>query len=163
MSASIGSRPLRSRGNRGRHHRPIAELIGLGAAVDYLNELGREASEPTSGSSTAARAAHAHERHGDHITIQGPPRSDRRGALIRFVSGIHPHDKPSADPPNGDLRGASHQCAKPMDARLGVGGHMSSVGLPVQRCGRCSTTSPTHSPHGRVSSSGSSSKRPGRT
>jgi cysteine desulfurase/selenocysteine lyase len=96
----------------------IAEVIGLGAAVDYLNALGME-------------AIRAHEREIteyayealseiDGLTLYGPPPSRRAGVISFALAGIHPHDLATiADRDQVCLR-AGHHCAMPLMTRLGV-------------------------------------------
>jgi cysteine desulfurase/selenocysteine lyase len=96
----------------------IAEVIGLGAAVDYLDALGME-------------AVRAHEREVteyayealsdiDGLTLYGPPPSRRAGVISFALEGIHPHDLATiADRDQVCLR-AGHHCAMPLMTRLGV-------------------------------------------
>ncbi|HEV3189068.1 MAG TPA: SufS family cysteine desulfurase [Polyangiaceae bacterium] len=96
----------------------IAEVIGLGAAVDYLDALGME-------------AVRAHEREVteyayealsdiDGLTVYGPPPSRRAGVISFSLAGIHPHDLATiADRDQVCLR-AGHHCAMPLMTRLGV-------------------------------------------
>jgi cysteine desulfurase/selenocysteine lyase len=96
----------------------IAEVIGLGAAVDYLGALGMD-------------AVRAHEREIteyayealsdiDGLTLYGPPPSRRAGVISFSIEGIHPHDLATiADRDQVCLR-AGHHCAMPLMTRLGV-------------------------------------------
>jgi len=96
----------------------IAEVIGLGAAVDYLTALGMD-------------AVRAHEREiteyafealsdVEGLTLYGPPPSRRAGVISFSVDGIHPHDLATiADRDQVCLR-AGHHCAMPLMTRLGV-------------------------------------------
>src|ERR1700716_353349 len=96
----------------------IAEVIGLGAAVDYLSELGMD-------------AVRAHEREIteyafealsdiEGLTLYGPPPSRRAGVISFSLNGIHPHDLATiADRDQVCLR-AGHHCAMPLMTRLGV-------------------------------------------
>jgi cysteine desulfurase/selenocysteine lyase len=101
---------------------PIAETIGLGAAVDYLSALGMDAvraHEIVLGS----YARHALEdRFGDAITIHGPTDpAARGGALSIALEGVHPHDLSQVLDSKGVCVRAGHHCAKPLMAVLGVG------------------------------------------
>ena len=58
---------------------PIAEAIGLGAAVDYLRAVGMEAVREHEMALTAYALAALHERFGDDLRIFGPPRACRPG------------------------------------------------------------------------------------
>jgi cysteine desulfurase/selenocysteine lyase len=97
----------------------IAEAVGLGAAVDYLVNLGME-------------RVRAHEREltryalerlaeVDSLRVIGPPDADGRGGVISFeLRGVHPHDVAELlDRDNVCIR-AGHHCAMPLMRRLGV-------------------------------------------
>jgi len=97
---------------------PIAEAIGLGAAVDYLSRLGMD-------------AVFAHDRALAAITLErlrevpdvrvlGPP-ADRRGGVVAFELGhIHPHDVATVLDAEGVAIRAGHHCAMPLHRTLGV-------------------------------------------
>ncbi|HWD64621.1 MAG TPA: SufS family cysteine desulfurase [Solirubrobacteraceae bacterium] len=98
----------------------IAEAIGLGAAVDWLVELGidrvREHEESLVG--------YALERlHGvPGLSIQGPTGASERGSLVSFtVEGAHPHDVGEILGRRGVCVRAGHHCTQPLMRRLGVG------------------------------------------
>ncbi len=100
---------------------PIAESVGLGAAIRYLEEIGLE-----------KIAAHEAEltnyaldslcEHFPEIEIFGPgARTERRGGVISFRFGdIHPHDVSQVLDQHGVCVRAGHHCAKPLMRRLGV-------------------------------------------
>jgi cysteine desulfurase/selenocysteine lyase len=97
---------------------PMAEAVGLGAAVDYLTEIGLDAIE----AHEHELAAYALERLGelDWITTYGPP-ADRRAGIVSFnVDGIHPHDVAQILDWEGIAIRAGHHCAQPLMAKLGV-------------------------------------------
>jgi cysteine desulfurase/selenocysteine lyase len=96
----------------------IAEVIGLGAAVDYLNDLGMEAVRAHEREITE----YAYEALSDieGLTLYGPPPSRRAGVISFALEGIHPHDLATiADRDQVCLR-AGHHCAMPLMTRLGV-------------------------------------------
>jgi cysteine desulfurase/selenocysteine lyase len=96
----------------------IAEVIGLGAAVDYLADLGMEAVRGHELEITE----YAYEALSDvdGITVYGPPPTRRAGVISFAVDGIHPHDLATiADRDQVCLR-AGHHCAMPLMTRLGV-------------------------------------------
>jgi cysteine desulfurase/selenocysteine lyase len=98
---------------------PIAEAVGMGAAIDYLNEIDIDAIEEHE----HALAAYALERLADvpGIVIYGPPPADRRGGLVSFnLEGIHPHDVAQILDSEGVAIRAGHHCCQPLMARLGV-------------------------------------------
>jgi len=97
---------------------PIAEAVGLGAAIDYLNEVGIEAIE----AHEQELAAVALERLGeiDGVTLYGPP-PERRAGIVSFnVEGIHPHDVAQVLDSEGVAIRAGHHCCQPLMTRLGV-------------------------------------------
>ena len=96
----------------------IAEVIGLGAAVDYLNELGMDAVRAHELEITEYAYEALSEVEG--LTVYGPPPSRRAGVISFSVNGIHPHDLATiADRDQVCLR-AGHHCAMPLMTRLGI-------------------------------------------
>ena len=96
----------------------IAEVIGLGAAVDYLTALGMDAVRAHEREITE----YAYEALSDieGLTMYGPPPSRRSGVVSFSLAGIHPHDLATiADRDQVCLR-AGHHCAMPLMTRLGV-------------------------------------------
>ncbi len=96
----------------------IAEVIGLGAAVDYLSALGMDAVQAHEREITE----YAYEALSDveDLTLYGPPPSRRAGVLSFALKGIHPHDLATiADRDQVCVR-AGHHCAMPLMTRLGV-------------------------------------------
>jgi cysteine desulfurase/selenocysteine lyase len=97
---------------------PVAEAVGLGAAIDYLEDVGLEAIEQHE----HALAAYALERLGEipGVTLYGPP-ADRRAGIVSFnVEGIHPHDVAQILDQDGIAIRAAHHCCQPLMRRLGV-------------------------------------------
>ena len=100
---------------------PIAEAIGLGAAIDYLGAIGMDAVRAHEISLTGYALATLKERYGDDLTIFGPPRPEQRGGVISFAyKDIHPHDLSQVLDQAGVCVRAGHHCAKPLMRRLGV-------------------------------------------
>ena len=100
---------------------PIVEVIGMGAAVDYLTALGM-ANVRRHEMDLADYAINTlTERYGDDITIHGPTNIEVRGATLSFAfRGIHPHDLSQVlDQHNVCVR-AGHHCAKPLMRLLGA-------------------------------------------
>ena len=96
----------------------IAEVIGLGAAVDYLSGLGMDAVRAHELEITE----YAYESLSDidGLTLYGPPPSRRAGVISFALEGIHPHDLATiADRDQVCLR-AGHHCAMPLMTRLGI-------------------------------------------
>lgn len=102
---------------------PIAQAVGLGAAVDYLNGVGMP-----------AIAAHERELTGyaltrlgqvDGLRILGPTAADDRGGAISFTLAagdvlIHPHDLMQFLDSRGVAVRGGHHCARPLHERLGI-------------------------------------------
>jgi cysteine desulfurase/selenocysteine lyase len=97
----------------------IAGAIGLAAAIDYIEEIGR----PTIFGHDTYLARYAAERLAElpGMHIFGPTK--QRGALVGFVmDGAHPHDLTTfADQYGLALRGG-HHCNQPLMRRFGVSG-----------------------------------------
>ena len=69
----------------------IAEVIGLGAAVDYLSALGMDNVRAHERELTTYALERLPEVPG--LTIYGPLDAERRGGVVSFsMEGIHPHD-----------------------------------------------------------------------
>ena len=95
----------------------IAQAIGLGSAIDYINEIGLD-------------KIHEHEQ--DILTyalekMQKIPEvniygsADERGAVISFnLKNIHPHDLSQLLDNDGIAIRAGHHCAQPIMKKLGV-------------------------------------------
>jgi cysteine desulfurase/selenocysteine lyase len=108
---------------------PIAEAVGLGAAVDYLSELGMERVREHERALTAYMLERLAEIPG--LRVVGPPEAERRGGLASFtVRGIHPHDVAELADRGGVCIRAGHHCAQPLMRCLGVGATArASVGV----------------------------------
>jgi cysteine desulfurase / selenocysteine lyase len=97
---------------------PLAEAVGLGAAIDYVSELGFD-------------AIHEHERELTEYALErfaelpgldlyGPP-VERRAGIVSFnVEGIHPHDIAQVLDMDGVAIRAGHHCCQPLMQKLGV-------------------------------------------
>jgi cysteine desulfurase / selenocysteine lyase len=98
---------------------PIAQAVGLGAAVDYLTDLGMD-------------AVHAHEQEltaylldglstVEGLRVIGPATMDQRGGAVSFIlDGIHPHDVGQLLDERGVAVRVGHHCARPACLRYGV-------------------------------------------
>jgi cysteine desulfurase/selenocysteine lyase len=99
---------------------PIAEIIGLGAAIDYLDDLGMEAVRAHEVSLTAYALRTLTERFGDRLTVHGPSEpADRGGVLSLALQDVHAHDVSQVLDQTGVCVRAGHHCAKPLMRRLG--------------------------------------------
>ncbi len=99
----------------------VAEIIGLGAAIKYLNNIGMEQVREHEVALTAYALRSLNERFGDDITIHGPSEpASRGGALSMAYKEVHPHDLSQVlDQANVCVR-AGHHCAKPLMQVMGV-------------------------------------------
>ncbi len=98
---------------------PIAESVGLGAAVEYLEGVGMDAVR-THEREMARHLVDALSEVPD-LTIYGPTDPDRRGAAVSFsLPGVHPHDLAQHLDQDGIAVRAGHHCAKPLMRVLGV-------------------------------------------
>jgi cysteine desulfurase/selenocysteine lyase len=98
---------------------PIAQVVGLGAAVDYLSEVGLAAIRThETGLVTHALTALTGI---EGLRILGPATPQDRGAAISFeVDGVHPHDVSQVLDESGIAVRAGHHCAWPLHRALGV-------------------------------------------
>src|SRR5437016_4619954 len=97
----------------------IAEAMGLGAAVDYLNALGKENVLQHEQEITTYALEQLQAVPG--LTIYGPE-ATKRGGVISFTLGdIHPHDLASIlDQEAGVAIRAGHHCAQPLIEHFGL-------------------------------------------
>jgi cysteine desulfurase/selenocysteine lyase len=97
----------------------IAEAIGLGAAVDWIQAVGIDAIRDHE----QALVAEALDRLSGvpGVTVQGPVSAADRGALVSFtLDGAHPHDVADILGGLGVCVRAGHHCAQPLMRCLGV-------------------------------------------
>ena len=97
----------------------IAEAIGFGAAVRWIDELGL----PAVHAAEAELTAYALERIGEvpGLTVFGPPAGDERGGIVSFaMDGVHAHDVSEILDRHGVAVRAGHHCAQVLMQRLGV-------------------------------------------
>jgi len=99
----------------------VAEAVGLGAAVDFLSELGMEAVKQHEVELTAYTLRVLNERLGERITIHGPAEPAQRGGVFSFtLDSVHPHDIAQVLDQSGVCVRAGHHCAKPLLTTLGI-------------------------------------------
>ena len=100
---------------------PIAEAIGLGAAIDYLKALGMDAVRAHEQALTSYAISTLKARYGDAITIHGPPPGTARAGIVSFAyKDVHAHDMSQVLDQAGVCVRAGHHCAKPLMRGLGV-------------------------------------------
>jgi cysteine desulfurase/selenocysteine lyase len=98
---------------------PIAEAVGLGAAVDYLTGIGMD-----------VVAAHEHEITAyaleslstvSGLRVLGPTEAVDRGGAISFtLADVHPHDVAQILDGDGVAVRAGHHCGRPLHQRFGI-------------------------------------------
>ena len=96
----------------------VAQAVGMGAAIEYLEELGMDAVREHE----VELATYALERLRETgAIIYGPPDAHDRGGVIAFnVPEVHPHDMATIVDQEGVCIRAGHHCAQPLMRRLGV-------------------------------------------
>jgi cysteine desulfurase/selenocysteine lyase len=100
---------------------PIAEAVGLTAAIEYLDKLGMERVVEHERALTrqALTALSAIEG----VRVFGPGVAEHRGAVVAFsMEGLHPHDVAALLDAEGIAVRAGHHCAQPLMRALGVVG-----------------------------------------
>jgi cysteine desulfurase / selenocysteine lyase len=98
---------------------PVAEGVGLGAAIDYLDALGMDRIRAHEKDLTA----YALERLAEVESLRtfGPPDPERRGGVVSFaIDGIHPHDVAELCDREAVCIRAGHHCAQPLMRRMDV-------------------------------------------
>jgi cysteine desulfurase / selenocysteine lyase len=96
---------------------PIVEAIGLGAAVLFMMELGRERIQ----AHEAALSAYAHERLRGMNSLRIFGLAKGKGAIISFeMKGAHAHDVATVIDRQGVAVRAGTHCAMPLLERFGV-------------------------------------------
>jgi len=97
----------------------IADVVALGAAVEYLNGLGMSnvhAHEATLTDYALRRLSQV-----PGVTIYGPMDVSKRGGVVSFnLANVHPHDVSTIVDQEGVAIRAGHHCCQPLMGRLGV-------------------------------------------
>jgi cysteine desulfurase / selenocysteine lyase len=96
----------------------IAEAIGLGAAVDYLEAIGMERVHRYE--SELAQYAFSRLRDVKSLTIYGPDLEHRTGVISMTVGDIHAHDLATILDSEGICVRAGHHCNQPLMERFGI-------------------------------------------
>ena len=96
-----------------------SQVVGLGAAARYLNELGMPAVEAHERELVAAALTGLAEV--DGVRIIGPTSMTDRGSPVSFVvDGIHAHDVGQVLDDDGVAVRVGHHCAWPLHRRFGL-------------------------------------------
>jgi cysteine desulfurase/selenocysteine lyase len=100
---------------------PIAEAVGLMAAIEYLEKIGMERVAEHEGALARATVEQLGAIPG--VTVYGPRAGVPRGAVVAFsVEGLHPHDVAALLDQQGIAVRAGHHCAQPLMRWCGVVG-----------------------------------------
>ena len=97
----------------------IADVVGFGAAIEYLEKIGMENIRKHEISLTEYALESMQSL--KYITIYGPRDSNFRGGVISFnIADIHPHDLATIMNDNGIAIRSGHHCAQVLMQRLDV-------------------------------------------
>mgnify|MGYP001236396012 CR=1 FL=1 len=96
----------------------IAGAIGLGAAIDFLNEVGMD--EILKHEHDVVHYAIERMNEIEGMTIYGPDANERAGLVTFNLEGVHPHDLATALDSLGIAVRAGHHCAQPLMRELEV-------------------------------------------
>jgi cysteine desulfurase / selenocysteine lyase len=98
---------------------PIAQAVGLGAAIDYVSALGMQNIQAHEEQLTVYALDSLSTV--DGLRIIGPATGIDRGATIAFtMRGVHPHDVAQILDEQGIAVRAGHHCARPVCVRYGI-------------------------------------------
>ncbi len=96
---------------------PLVQAIGLGAAIDYVNTIGKDAIR----AHEAALVAYAHERLSGINSIRIIGKARDKGAIVSFsFENAHAHDVATVIDRHGVAVRAGTHCTMPLLARFGV-------------------------------------------
>ena len=96
----------------------IAQAVGMGAAVEYLEDLGMDAVRAHEMEITRYALDRLNEV---GATLYGPTDTAERGGVVSFnLDEVHPHDMATIVDQEGVCIRAGHHCAQPLMRRLGV-------------------------------------------
>jgi cysteine desulfurase/selenocysteine lyase len=96
---------------------PIVQAVGLGAALDYMRDVGRDAIRAHEG----ALSDYAHERLSRLNSLRIFGRAPGKGAIVSFeMKGAHAHDVATVIDRSGVAVRAGTHCAQPLLSRFGV-------------------------------------------
>ncbi|WP_416147108.1 cysteine desulfurase [Salipaludibacillus sp. HK11] len=90
----------------------IAGAIGLGAAIDFLEEIGLENIEKHEQKLVAYAMSQLKDI--DGVTMFGPSPEERAGVLTFNCDDVHPHDVATVLDAEGVAVRAGHHCAQPL-------------------------------------------------
>ena len=96
----------------------IAQAVGMGAAIEYVEALGRDSIRAHEKELTSYALSKLAET---GATIYGPRGVEERGGVVSFnLDDVHPHDMATIVDQEGVCIRAGHHCAQPLMRKLGV-------------------------------------------
>ncbi len=100
---------------------PIAEAVGLDAAMEYLDAIGMDNIFDHDVRLTGYALRSLEQHFGKDIIVMGPNDTGNRGGVLSLaLKDIHPHDLAQVLDESGVCIRAGHHCAKPLMRRLGT-------------------------------------------
>lgn len=106
---------------------PIVEAIGLGAAVEYMNALDRDAA--MAHEAVLAKRIVDGLRNMGGVTVYAPD-AGCKGIVSFNIDGVHPHDAATIFDQMAVAMRAGHHCCQPLMKHLGVAATLrASVGI----------------------------------
>jgi cysteine desulfurase/selenocysteine lyase len=96
---------------------PIAEIVGLAAALDYVEAVGSKRIAAWEAELLHRGTARLREIQGVRVVGTAP---DKVAVLSFVLDGVHPHDIGTVLDDTGVAVRAGHHCAQPLMARLGI-------------------------------------------
>lgn len=97
----------------------VAGAIGLGAAIDYLNQIGLNNIQEHEQKLVANLLPRLESM--DDVVVYGPKDPEKHSGVISFnIHGLHPHDAATALDMDGVAVRAGHHCAEPLMKDLGI-------------------------------------------
>ena len=100
---------------------PIAEAVGLTAAIRYLSDIGMDRVRAHELALTDYALARLDEKLGPDCRIFGPPAGEDRGGVLSIAyRDVHAHDLAQVLDQFGVCVRPGHHCAKPLMRKLGV-------------------------------------------
>lgn len=107
---------------------PIAEGIGLGAAVDFLSKIGMKKVQAHEQKLTKRLYTALSKM--KNVEVYGPAPAKRVGLVAFNLKGVHPHDVASILDHDGIAVRAGHHCAMPLTYALGLSASVrASLGI----------------------------------
>ena len=96
-----------------------SQVVGLGAAVEFLQAIGMDAVEKHEHMLTKYALEKLNDI--DGLRIIGPTTPEHRGSSVSFsLEGVHPHDLSQVLDDDGIAVRSGHHCAWPIHRRMGI-------------------------------------------